>query len=155
MNDVLLSSKLNEASMVKLQTVVQSTLFPKKKRPRLEKLSKPPQGPSKLASFDAVLAVRTLAVTFFFLRRTCSCRLSATLSSHLTPDQVGAKQHSPSTQQKKPSDSPVGDVAVLHAEQNRSSVRPLRALVRSLSIPPVELRIRVSNSYLSGLELVC
>ena len=65
-----------------------STLFPKKKSARLEKLSKPPQGASKLASFHTVLAVRTLAVTFFFLRRTCSCRLSASLSSHLTPDQL-------------------------------------------------------------------
>ena len=75
-------------------------MFPKKKSPRQEKLSKPPQGASKLASFDTVLAVRTLAVTFFFIRRTCSCRLSASLSSHLTPDHAGAKQHRPSTQQK-------------------------------------------------------
>ena len=87
-NNVLPSCKLNETSMLRLQTVVQSTLFPKKKSPRLEKLSKPPQGASKLASFDTVLAVRTLAVTFFFLRRTCSCRLSASLSTHLTPDQL-------------------------------------------------------------------
>ena len=120
--------------MLRLQTVVESTLFPRKKSPRLEKLSKPPQRASKLASFDTVLAVRTLAVTFFFLRRTCSCRLSASLSSHLTPDHAGAKQHRPSTQQKKPSDSPVGlgDVAVdycMHM-QDRSSVRPLHALQR-------------------------
>ena len=54
-----------------------------------------------------------------------------------------AKQHRPSTQQKKPSDSPVGDVAELHAEQDRSSVRPLHALVRASSIPSVELRIRL------------
>ena len=51
--------------MLRLQTVVQSTLFPKKKSPRLEKLSKPPQGASRFASFDTILAVRTLAVTFF------------------------------------------------------------------------------------------
>ena len=87
-NNVLPSWKLNETSMLRLQTVVQSTLFPKKKSPRLEKLWKPPQGALKLASFDTVLAVRTLAVTFFFLRRTCSCRLSASSSSHLTPDQL-------------------------------------------------------------------
>ena len=74
--------------MLRLQTVVQSTLFPKKKSPRLEKLSKPTQGASKLASSDTVLAVRTPAVTFFFLRRTCSCRLSASLPSHLAPDQL-------------------------------------------------------------------
>ena len=61
----------------------------KEKSPSLEKLLKPPQGASKLASFDTVLAVRTLAVTFF-VRRTCSCRLSASLSSHLTPDHAGA-----------------------------------------------------------------
>ena len=99
-NNVLPSCKLNETSMLRLQTVVESTLFPRKKIPRLEKLLKPPQGASKLASFDTVLAVRTLAVTFFFLRRACSCRLSASLSSHLTPDHAGAKQHRPSTQQK-------------------------------------------------------
>ena len=74
-SSVLPSCKLNETSMLRLQTVVQSTLFPKKKSARLENLSKPPQGASKLASFDTMLAVRTLAVTFF-LRRTCSCRLS-------------------------------------------------------------------------------
>ena len=72
----------------------------KEKIPRLEKQSKPRQGVSKFASFDTILAVGTLAVTFFFLRRTCSCRLSASLSSHLTPDQAGAKHHHPSTQQK-------------------------------------------------------
>ena len=60
----------------------------KEKIPRLGKLSKPPQGASKLAPFDTVLAIRTHAVTFFFLRRTCSCRLSSSLSSHLTPDQL-------------------------------------------------------------------
>ena len=87
-NNVLPSCKLNETSMLRLQTVVQSTLFPKKKSARLENLSKPPQGASKLASFDTVLAVRTLAVIFFFLRRTCSCRLSASFPSHLTPDQL-------------------------------------------------------------------
>ena len=97
-NNVLPSCKLNEMSMLRLQTVVQSTLFPKKKSPRLEKQSKPPQGASKLVSFDTVLAVRTLAT--FFLRRTCSCRLSASLSSHLTADHAGAKQHRPSTKQK-------------------------------------------------------
>ena len=90
-NNVLLSCKLNGTSMLRLQIVVQSTLFPKKKSPRLEKLSKAPQGASKLASFDTVLAVRTHAVTFgvtFFLRRTCSCRMSSSLSSHLTTDQL-------------------------------------------------------------------
>ena len=56
---------------------------------------------------------------------------------------------------KKPSDSPVGDVAVWHAEWDRSSVRPLHALVRVSSIRPVELRIWLSNSYSSGLEFVC
>ena len=80
-NNVLPSCTLNETSMLRLQTVARSALFPKKKSPRLEKLSKPPQGASKLASFDTVLAVRTLAVTFFFLRLTCSCRLSGSLSS--------------------------------------------------------------------------
>ena len=69
-NNVLPSCKLNETSMLRLQIVVQSTLFPKKKSARLENLSKPPQGASKLASFDTVLAVRTQAVTFFFLRGT-------------------------------------------------------------------------------------
>ena len=87
-NNVLPSCKLNETSILRLQTVVQSTLFPKKKSAMLENLSKPPQGASKLAPFDTVLAVRTLAATFFFLRRTCSCRLPASLPSHLTPDQL-------------------------------------------------------------------
>ena len=119
-------------SMLRLQTVVQRTLFPKKKSPRLEKLSNPPQGATKLASFDTVLAVRTLAMTFFFLRRTCSCRLSASLSSHLTPDHAGAKQHRPSTQQKN-LQNPVGDVAVLHEVQlqDQSIFRPLHALVHA------------------------
>ena len=98
--NVLLSCKLNKMSMIRLQTVVQSTLFPTKKSPSLEKLSKPPQGESKLSSFDTVLAVRTLAVTFFFLRRTCCYRSSASLSSHMTPDHAGGKQHRLSTQQK-------------------------------------------------------
>ena len=87
-SNVLPSCKLNETSMLRLQTEVQSTSFPKKKSARLENLSKPPQGASKLASFDTVLAVRTLGVTFFFLSRTCSCRLSASLPSHLTSDQL-------------------------------------------------------------------
>ena len=107
--------------MLRLQTVVQSTLFPKKKSARLENLSKPPQGASKLASFDTVLAVRTLAVTFF-LRRTCSCRLSASLPSHLTPDKLVLSNSTLSfNPTKKPSGSPVGDVALaalifLHAQ---------------------------------------
>ena len=53
-----------------------------------------------MASLDTVPAIRTLAVTFFFLRRKCSCRLSASFSSHLTLDHAAAKQHRPSTQQK-------------------------------------------------------
>ena len=127
--------------------------FQRKKSARLENLSKPPQGASKLASFDTVLAVRTLAVTFFFLRRTCSCRLSASLPSHLTPDQL-VLSNTVLQPNKKPSGSPVGDVAlaVLHAEQDRSSVRPLHALVHASSIPPVELRL--SNSYSCGLKFV-
>ena len=59
-NNVLPSCKLNETLMLRLQIAVQSTLFPKKKSPRLEKLSKPLQGASKLASFDNVLAVARL-----------------------------------------------------------------------------------------------
>ena len=157
-NNVLPSCKLNETSMQRLQTVVQSTLFPKKKSARLENLSKPPQGASKLASFDTVLAVRTLAVTFFFLRRTCSCRLSASLPSHvhLTPDRL-VLSNSVLQPNKKAFRQPsgwrgTGSIACMYAEQDRSSVRPLHALVLASSIPPVELWL--SNSYSSGLKFV-
>ena len=69
----------------------------------------------KLECFDTVLAIRThAAVTFFFLCRTCSCRLSSSLSSHLTPDQLVLSNTVLQLNEKKPSDSPVaiGDVAV-------------------------------------------
>ena len=103
--------------MLRLQTVVESTLFPRKKSPRLEKLSKPPQRASKLASFDTVLAVRTLAVTFFFLRRTCSCRLSASLSSYLTWHLIMLVLSNNVLQPNKKAfrQPSIGDVAVLHA----------------------------------------
>ena len=106
--------------MLRLQIVVQSTLFPKKKSPRLEKLSKPPQGASKLASLDNVFAVRTHAVTFFFLRRTCSCRLSSSFSSHLTLDQL-VLGNTVLQLNKKPSESPLDDVAVLQSRIDRVS----------------------------------
>ena len=127
LNNVLPSCKLNETSTLRLQTVVQSTLFPKKKAPGWRSCQNPCIERQSWRLLSPSLPYAHLRwVTFFFLRRTCSCRLSASLSSHLTPDHAGAKQHRPSTQQKKPSDSPVGDVAwhiyVLHAEQDRSSV---------------------------------
>ena len=75
-------------SMLRLQTVAQSTLFPKKKKPQAGEAVKTSARSVKVGVFDTVLAVCTLAVTFFFLRRTCCCRLSASLSSHLTPDQL-------------------------------------------------------------------
>ena len=83
---------------------------------------------------------------------------SFAVPSHLTPDHAGAKQHRPSTQQKKPSDSPVGDVAVLHAHAGSiecQTTARAAALVRASIIPPVELRLRLSNLCSSGLEFVC
>ena len=153
-NKVLPSCKWNKTSMLRLQTVVQSTLFPKIKSPRQDRLSKPPQRASKLASFDTVFGVRTLAVTFFFVRRTCSCRLSASLSSHLTPDHAGAKQHRPSTQQKAfRQPSRWRGSTACSGRIDRVSDHCMRwYMVCASSIPLVELRIRLSNSYSSGLE---
>ena len=124
-NNVLPSCKPNETSMLRLQIVVQSTLFPKKISPWLEKLSKPPQGASKLASFDTFVAVRMHVVTFFFLRRTCSCRLSTSFSSHLTPDQLVLSNTvlQPNRKAFRLPKRWRGST-----DQDRSSVRPLHAL---------------------------
>ena len=152
-NNVLPSCKLNETSMLRLQTVVQSTLFPKKKSARLDNLSKPPQGASKLASFDTVLAVRTLAVTFFFLRRTCSCRLSASLPSHLTPDQL-VLSNTVLQPNKKAFRQPSGwrGTGSIACRAGSIECQTTASLVHASCIPPVELRL--SNSYSSRLKFV-
>ena len=57
-NNVLPYCKLNEIVHAKTSNISSKYMVSKEKRsPRLEKLSKPPQGASKLASFDTVLAV--------------------------------------------------------------------------------------------------
>ena len=63
-------------------------------------------------SFDTVLAVRTQALTWFFLHRTCSCRLSSSLSSRSTLDQL-VLSNTILQPNKTPSNSPECDVAVL------------------------------------------
>ena len=145
--------------MLRLQIVGQCTLFPKKnKSARMEKLSKPPQRMSKLASFDTVLAVRqeqhrscrTQAVIFFFLQRICPCRVLSSQPSHLTPD--GAKQHRPSIQQKNLQTALKVTWECVEVDR-MSSVRPLLALVLSPCFPPVN--IQLSDSYSSGFEFVC
>ena len=140
-NNVLPSSKLNETSMLRLQIVVQSTLFPKKKSPSLVKLSKPPPRSVKVGVFWH-RPCRTHAGGDLLLSSSaqpCSCRLSSSLSSHLTPDQL-VLSNTVLQPSKKAFRQPSRWRGSSAEQQDRSSVRPLHALVRASCIPLVELR---------------
>ena len=76
-NNVLPSCKLNEPSMLRLQMLFQSTFLEKERKPQAWEAFKTSARRFKVGVFWHFLAVRTHAVTFFFLRQTCSCRFSS------------------------------------------------------------------------------
>ena len=149
-NNVLPSCKLSETSMLRLQVVVQSTLFPEKKSPRLEKLSKPPQGGLLKQSLPCARMWWPSSSS----SEPCSCSLSSSLSSHFTPDQLVLSNADlqPNKNTFREPSRWRGSTAPW-AQQDRSIVRRLHVLVRASCIPPVELRL--SDSYSSGFEFVC